>query len=185
MQKDLIRLIWDIRGKVSEAINNHDSKLYEEAKAEFKNLQESGKIFKTIAMETMAAEYTSEDEREFDIVSNYVVILQNLNELKKDVVGEPREEYDVFLSSVAINIWKSRELFDSFVLNAELGCLEDEENKKHFLAIEENLKIILEYYKFFRGATDIKEKITIIEILREINNAYDKFYTEKLKTDEI
>lgn len=184
MQKDILRHIWDIRGLVDKAINHHDVELYKKAKQQFLKLKESGMIFKTIASQTLSAEYETEEQRNFDIECNYVMLLYNLKELKKDVIGEEREEQELQFSSVMEILWYTRAMYDSFILNAELKCVEEDENKKLYFMIEENLKSFLGFYGCFAGATVTKEKITIIEILRELDDTFNKYYKNKLTTIE-
>ena len=184
MQKDILRLIWDIRGKVDKAINNHDVELYEKARKEFLEVKNKGLFFKSMATQSIDTEYETQEAREYDIECNVLMMLHNLNELRKDVVGEEREEHELQFFSIAEILWYTREMYDVFILNAELKCVEEDENKKLFQLIEENLKNFLDYYSYFKGAIDVKERITIIELLKEINQTYREYYAVNVGADQ-
>ena len=138
MQKDIIRQIWDIRGLVDKAINNHNIELYEKARQQLLKIRENSIHLKSIAAETLKAEYESEEAREFDIEANLIMIIHNLNELRKDILGEEREEYELQFSSIAEILWYTRQMYDVFILNAELKSVEEDENKKLFFIIRRN-----------------------------------------------
>jgi len=177
MKTNIIKEIWEIRGKISLAEDKKDLEIFNVAKELFCNLYKNKKHLQTISTMTAGKMYSTEEELDFDRETNFAMLAYDLNRNRKYVLGDFSSSLrNIQMSSPIEVLWYTREMFDEFLTNAKTNRFAKEDNQNIYEAIQINLSEILECYKGFTDKTSIDEKITIRMLKKDIEQTYTKFY---------
>ena len=179
--KDICAEIWEIRGKVDEAIVKHDINLFNKAKNRFLKLYEEEMHLKSIACMTASRLYESEEECNFDRESNFARLAFDLERSRREVLKKYEDDVKAIQFSSPLELlWYTRVMFDLAVEGIETKSNSDENIQALFDAIKVNLGEIIKCYNEFFDKNSIREKITIRCIQKEVEDIYNQFLNSSL-----
>lgn len=180
--KDIIKEIWDIRGMVGIAIDNHDINLFNKAKDRFVQLKNEEKYLKTLATATAGKYFETDEEFDFDRESNFAMLAFELERTRRIVLGLQNYERETLQFSSALEVlWFTRGMYDAFIKLAKDKNSNKNENDKLFAAVVVNMSEIINFYEedMFHDKTSLKERVTLRILEKEILDKYFELYHEE------
>ena len=161
MKTNIIKEIWEIRGTIDNAIATSDIDLFNRAKERFLELYANGMHLKSLATASAGKHYETEEE-----------VLNENKEVVKSIQ---------FSSPIEV-LWYTRDMFDTFVRTSQQNRDNQEELHALIEAVQINIDEIIEMFKGFHDKTTLQERITLQLIKNQIENEYNNYFSDELKT---
>ena len=175
MKNDIIKEIWEIRGMLDEAIDNHDIDLFNKARDRFNIVFKSEKYLLTISTSTIDYEPVDVEDMRKDREQNFAIIAFDLGFNLRRVQGEELDVKKFQFSSILELIWWTRWMFDNFIKNANNDVSYDV-NVLSYNAIKSNLREMINYYGNFDDKVSRKEMETLKELSHFVEMKHNELY---------
>ena len=176
MVKNFIRKMWELRGKIDEAMSANDINKFEKAKMNFYKIFLKQEYLNQLSLATVNVEYETEEAFNRDCEANFAMIAYNIYELQKIIQGKANTLHEIQFNSVLEVLWYTRDVFDVFVDNVNNPEVKTEDNLAIFASIAHNFQEMIMWYKVINDDEAMLDLVVLEEILQEVLDKRDELY---------